>query len=105
MLLRQYTEKNVVYWGRRMKIERRMPTYCLYTGLKDDQTKKIKRKKKKTKQLTQDLGRRWKMCSKITILPRNYNEHSLEFDRWRCGDKDGRVWGDVQVSEFRDLGE
>lgn len=45
------------------------------------------------------------MCSKITILPRNYNEHSLEFDRWRCGDKDGRVWGDVQVSEFRDLGE
>lgn len=31
------------------------------------------------------------MRSKITILPRNYNEHSLEFDRWRCGDKDGSL--------------
>ena len=35
-------------------------------------------------------------------ITRNYNEHSLEFDRWHCGNKDGRVWGDVQVSEFRD---
>lgn len=42
------------------------------------------------------------MCSKITILPRNYNEHSLEFDKLCCGDKDGRLWGDVQVSEFSD---
>lgn len=53
MLLRQYTEKNVVYWGRRMKIERRMPTYCLYTGLKEDQTKKLKGKKEN---ITTNLG-------------------------------------------------
>ena len=42
------------------------------------------------------------MCSKTTILSRSYNELILEFDRLCCGDKDGRVCGDVQVSGFSD---
>lgn len=98
MLLRQHAERSVAYRGIRMKIESRMPGYCSYISLMGV-SNKIKKKKKK---LAWDLDRKWKMCSKTTILSRSYNELILEFDRLCCGDKDGRVCGDVQVSGFSD---